>query len=213
LVGTDRIVRSLLAGFVMILLARLAAAQWGGAGQPLRWHVTLLGVWYSGATPYHLEGPISGDARFASAPGYGVRAGYDLWPWLGLEISWTRAVTQLELSGSPPATLGSRQLNTIEVGANFSWIRGPLRLFLSTGIGGAGTGSKGGINLTANAGIGVSVSLDRHLALRLDERWRATYGNLAPGDSFAFCDSSGCYAYRHPWYESSESSGGLTVSF
>jgi hypothetical protein len=200
-----------LAGIALLFSAGLAAAQ---APEPPRpWRLTLAAVWYSGTTPYRLDGNVSGDVHFESAAGFGVRVTHEVLPWFDLGVGWTHVVTDLRLSGSESEVLGSRQLNTIEGGGDFHWTRGPIRLSFLTGIGGAGTGHRGGTNLTASVGGGLSFAIDRRFALRLEERWRATYGNLGPGDRYAFCDESGCYAYRSRLYENSESLGGLTLSF
>ena len=206
-----RFARRLLAGIALLFSAGLAAAR--TPEPPLPWRLTISGVWYSGTTPYRLEGAVSGDVHFDSAAGFGLRLTHEVLPWFDVGVGWSHVVTDLKLSGSEPDVFGSRQLNTIEAGGDFHWTRGPIRLSFLTGIGGAGTGHRGGTNLTASVGGGLSFAIDRRFALRLEERWRATYGNLGPGDRYAFCDESGCYAYRSRLYENSESLGGLTLSF
>jgi len=210
-----RRVRGFLAG-AMLLIAGLAAAQVPPPtpDAPLPWRLTISGVWYSGTTPYRLVGASSGDVHFDSAGGWGARLSHDVLPWFDVGVSWTHVVTDLRLAGPESLALGSRQINTMEAGGDFHWVHGPLRLSFLTGIGGAGTGTaKGSINLTASVGAGASFSLDRHLAVSFAERWRATYGNLAPGDRYAFCDETGCYAYRSKFYENREAVGGLTLVF
>ena len=206
-----RFARRLLAGIALLFTAGLAAAQ--TPEPPLPWRLTISGVWYSGTTSYRLEGAVSGDVHFDSAAGFGLRLTHEVLSWFDVGVGWSHVVTDLKLSGSEPDVFGSRQLNTIEAGGDFHWTRGPIRLSFLTGIGGAGTGHRGGTNLTASVGGGLSFAIDRRFALRLEERWRATYGNLGPGDRYAFCDESGCYAYRSRLYENSESLGGLTLSF
>ena len=203
--------RRLLAGTALLFSAGLAAAQ---TPEPsLSWRLTIYGVWYSGTTPYRVEGAVSGDVHFESAGGWGARMSHEVLPWFDFGVGWNRVIAPVRLAGSDSPALGSRQINTIEGGGDFHWIRGPLRLSLMTGIGGANTGSKGGINLTASVGAGLSVALERHVALRVEERWRATYGNLGPNDLYAYCDASGCYAYRRKFYENTEALGGLTLFF
>ena len=211
--GVARFFGRLGLGAAALFAAAGMTAQTTAPEPPRPWRLTLAAVWYSGTTPYRLEGNVSGDARFESAAGFGVRVTHEVLPWFDFGVGWTHVVTDLKLSGPETEALGSRQLNTIEFGGDFHWERGPIRLSLLTGIGGAGTGHRGGTNLTASVGAGVSFAFDRRVALRLEERWRATYGNLGPGDQYAFCDESGCYAYRRKFYENSESLGGLTLSF
>jgi hypothetical protein len=204
-----------LAGWLLFAAGR-ASAQTATPPieSPLPWRLAISGVWYSGTTPYHLVGAVSGDVHFESAGGWGARLSHDVLPWFDVGVAWTHVVTDLRLSGSDSPTLGSRQINTLEGGGDFHWVHGPLRLSFLTGIGGAGTGTgKGSINLTASVGAGASFSLDRHLALSLTERWRATYGNLGPFDLYAYCDATGCYAYRRKFYENTEAAGGLTIVF
>ena len=206
-----RFTRRLLAGGALLFSGGLAGAQ--TPEPPLPWRLTIYGVWYSGTTPYRVESVVSGDVHFDSAPGWGVRLAHEVLPWFDFGVGWNRVVAPVRLAGSNSTALGSRQINTIEGGGDFHWIHGRLRLSLTTGIGGAGTGQRGGTNLTASVGAGLSVSLERHVALRVEERWRATYGNLGPNDLYAYCDASGCYAYRSKFYENREALGGLTLFF
>ena len=183
-----RFTRRLSAGFVLLFSAGLAAAQ--TPEPPLPWRLTISGVWYSGTTPYRAVGAVSGDVHFDSAAGWGVRLAHEILPWFDFGVGWNRVVAPVRLAGSDSTALGSRQINTIEGGGDFHWIRGPLRLSLMTGIGGANTGSKGGINLTASVGAGLSLSLD---AARRRGRRGAVARDVRQsraGDLYAFCDAT-----------------------
>jgi hypothetical protein len=107
-----------------------------------------------------------------------------------------------------------RRLNDVELGVNRYLPLGPVRGLLELGIGGRGSRrALGGANLTADLGAGLEVPVVRRVFLRIDERFRETFGNLGPGDRFAYCDRTGCYAYRHHWFANWETLGGVTYSF
>lgn len=207
--------RGVVAAFAVAGFAASAAlAQPVGADGRARWETGVFGGWDSGATPYVLKGPVSGDVRLEDAAALGLRLGYDPSPRWGLELDWTRAEPELSLVGPPVQTIRRLRRNVFELDANVYLGRGMVRGFLVAGLGGASTGSSfGGTNLTVGTGLGMSALLRRHLDLRIGGKVRGTYGNLGPKDKFAFCDSSGCYAYRHKWYASYGFTGGLSYAF
>ena len=200
-----------------LALALGASAARGQAPPPSPaigpWQITAIGGWYSGATPYVLDG-TSQKVELESAAEYGLRLGYDFTPHFGLEMAWTQSKPDVTLSGDPEGGLGHRNLNTYELDGLYYATRGCIRLFGALGVGGASTGSSfGGTNLTASGGLGVKIFFDRRWALRLQGLARTTYGNLGPGDTIAYCDRFGCYNYRTSWYWTGEAFGGVTFAF
>jgi hypothetical protein len=176
--------------------------------------VGVFGGWYSGATPYFLSGPVSGDVRLRDAATLGLRLGWDPSPRWGLELDWTHAQPEQSFVDASRGTIRRLQLNVFELNANLYVGRGAVRGFVTAGVGGANTGSSfGGANLSVDAGLGMKALLNRHFDLRLDGRLRGTYGNLGPKDRYAYCDSLGCYSYRHKWFRSFGFTGGLDYAF
>ncbi|HYB52224.1 MAG TPA: hypothetical protein VEG84_00020 [Thermoanaerobaculia bacterium] len=200
---------------LLLALAAAPAAAQTVEGRAGPWTVTAFAGWYSGATPYTLTGPVSGDVKLASAAEYGVRVGYDVSRRVGVEVAWTGTQPRLVFANSALGSIGERHLNTVELAANISLFQaGPTRLLFVGSIGGAGMpASQGGTNLTMSPGLAYEIFVTRHVSLRLAGAFRETYGNIGPGDKDAFCDATGCYAYRTDFYSNWEASGGLKYAF
>jgi len=204
--------------FVVAILGATACAAANGQTEPRHeergWRVGVFGGWYSGATPYSLRGPVSGDVRLRSAATFGLRVAYDIGLRIGVEASWTRARSKIGFVRSPRESLEFRRLDTYDLDGKVYVSQRPWRGFLFAGLGAVSTGSSfGGTNLTAHEGAGVEAFLTAHWAVRLDARFRETYGNRGLGDQFAYCDRYGCFAYRHDWYANREVSGGISYAF
>jgi len=183
-----------------------------GPDPPL-WRLTPFGGSSFETNPYTLEGAKPTDVRLRETGTYGLRFGREISSKVSIEIAWSHAEPILSTSSAPGSTV-RRRLNDVELGVNRYLPLGPVRGLLELGIGARGSRSAlGGANLTADLGAGFEVPVIRPVFLRIDERFRETYGNLGPGDRFAYCDRTGCFAYRHRWFANWETLGGVTYSF
>jgi hypothetical protein len=206
--------RTSLLGVGALALGVVASRGQTAAPDPPRWEVGVFGGWYSGATPYFLSGPVSGDVRLQAAATLGLRLGWDPSPRWGLELDWTHAQPEQSFVDTSLGAIRQLRLNIFELNTNLYIGRGVVRGFVTVGLGGANTGSSfGGANLSVDTGLGAKALLNRHINLRIDGRLRGTYGNLGPKDRYAYCDSLGCYSYRHKWYASYGFTGGLDYAF
>lgn len=210
-IGRGRIGAAVLAA---TLCGAAARAQTDPGAPVAPWRIGAFGGWYSGATPYSARGGESGDVRFEGAAAAGLRLGYAFGAAAGLEASWTHTEPDVRFTRSAAGARAFRRLDTYDLDLRLSFGAPRWSVFLLGGPGAASTGSSfGGTNLTVAVGPGFEVFLTRRLALRIDGRWRETYGNLGPGDRFAYCERSVCFAYRHKWYASREATGGVAYAF
>ncbi|HTO87742.1 MAG TPA: outer membrane beta-barrel protein [Thermoanaerobaculia bacterium] len=211
-----RAIPCLVAALALLLLAPAGAAtaQSSSSDTAGPWRAGVFGGWYSGAHPYVFRGDFSSDVNLEPSGFFGLRLGYDLGPVWRLEWSWWQARSEETITNATPAKIRDVRLDTYLFNALARFGRGPVRGFVTFGLGGASTGSSfGGVNLTANLGLGAELSLDRHLAIRLEGDFYDTYGNIGKAGEPAFCDAAGCYYYKHAWYPSGSVSAGVSYAF
>ena len=210
--ATPRLVGAL--ALLLFAPAGAATAQSSSSGTAGPWQAGVFGGWYSGSHPYVFRGDFSSDVNLEPSGFFGLRLGYDLGPVWRLEWSWWQARSEETLTNATPAKIRDIRLDTYLFNALARFGRGPVRGFVTFGLGGASTGSSfGGVNLTANLGLGAELSLDRHLAIRLEGDFYDTYGNIGKAGEAAFCDAAGCYYYKHAWYPSGGVSAGVSYAF
>ena len=213
-VWTTLVQRSVVAALAMTMLGATALGQAAPVEPAGPWQISAFGGWYSGATPYVFKGAVSADARFESAPAFGLRLGRDIGRFLGVELSWTGARPELELATPQPAAIRRVSLDTWALDFRVYLGHGAVRGVATIGLGGARTGSSlGGANFTADLGLGLLMFLDRRFAVRVDARSDWSYGNIGLKGGSAYCDANGCYFYKRPWYPSAVVTAGLTYAF
>jgi Outer membrane protein beta-barrel domain len=207
-------VRSLAPAIVAVLGATAASGQTVDPHPAGPWQVGVFGGWYSGADAYVFRGAFTSDVKLEPSAFFGLRLGYDLGPVWRLEWSWWQARPEEKFTNAAPEKIRDVRLNTYQLNALARVIRGPVRGFVTFGLGGASTGSSfGGVNLTPSLGAGAELSLDRRLAIRLEGDFYDTYGNIGKKGEAAFCDAAGCYYYKHAWYPSGGVSAGVSYAF
>ena len=193
-----------------------ARAQSAEAAPHGPWQVSLFGGWWDAlGTAYLYRTPAGNfEVGFGGAAAFGASVGLDVSRLAGLELSWMQTSPAQRYAGPPPATIRNVTLNVFELDSLWYFRRGGFEPYGIFGVGGASTGSSfGGTNFTAVLGLGFKEYLSRHVAVRADVRWDASYGNVEhPGDP-AFCDAAGCYYYRSSWSWSLPVTAGLTFAF
>ncbi|HET9952503.1 MAG TPA: outer membrane beta-barrel protein [Candidatus Eisenbacteria bacterium] len=166
---------------------------------------------------------------------WGGRLGYYPKPYGGVEVSYTREGSDIEvnksLGGYNPANYGRVNIDTYEM--NFVGRKHNLTDSRVTGFGTIGFGwsvVKPEITLPNNPidttpdlgsntqfcfnfGAGANVAMSPKVSMRLEARWKLTHTDISTG-TYAYCDYYGyCYAYSSTTYSSGELMGGLTYKF
>ncbi len=213
---------ALLGAVALAWSAPQAAAQYG---ESKKIEITPFGGWYIASDLYTTVGSQIG---INNSVIYGGRIGIFPNARLGIEGSYSRASSDLEVRDSSPGFPGTTPLGTLTVNiyeGNLVFTQPKLGNpratgFFTIGAGSttfdadvttaAGSGSASRSHFTWNIGIGSKYEMSEKVSLRLDGRYRAadTDINTSAG---VYCDIYGfCYSYSSSWYDSGEISAGLT---
>ena len=166
---------------------------------------------------------------------WGGRLGYYPKPYGGVEVSYTREGSDIEVSrsvgGFNPGTTGRVNLDTYEM--NFVGRKHNLTDSRVTGFGTIGFGWSvikpeitfppnpvvtnpnlgSNTQFCFNFGAGANIAMSPKVAMRLEARWKLTHTDISTG-TYAYCDYYGyCYAYNSTTYSAGELTGGLTYKF
>jgi len=230
------------AGVVLIALSLALSPTTASAQQYTvygpTWELTPFAGYYIAQDLYTLSGS---SAYSGSTLGllndfmWGGRLGYYPKPYGGVEFSYTREGSDIEVSksvgGYNPTTTGRVNLDTYEM--NFVGRKHNLTDSKVTGFGTIGFGwsvVKPEITLPENPvvtnpdlgsntlfcfnfGAGANVAMSKKVDVRLEARWKLTKTDISTG-TYGYCDYYGyCYTYSSNTYSSGELTGGLTYKF
>ena len=230
------------AGVVLIALSLALSPTTASAQQYTvygpTWELTPFAGYYIAQDLYTLSGS---SAYSGSTLGllndfmWGGRLGYYPKPYGGVEFSYTREGSDIEVSksvgGYNPTTTGRVNLDTYEM--NFVGRKHNLTDSKVTGFGTIGFGwsvVKPEITLPPNPvvtnpdlgsntlfcfnfGAGANVAMSKKVDVRLEARWKLTKTDISTG-TYGYCDYYGyCYTYSSNTYSSGELTGGLTYKF
>lgn len=230
------------AGVVLIALSLALSPTTASAQQYTvygpTWELTPFAGYYIAQDLYTLSGS---SAYSGSTLGllndfmWGGRLGYYPKPYGGVEFSYTREGSDIEVSksvgGYNPTTTGRVNLDTYEM--NFVGRKHNLTDSKVTGFGTIGFGwsvVKPEITLPPNPvvtnpdlgsntlfcfnfGAGANVAMSKKVDMRLEARWKLTHTDISTG-TYGYCDYYGyCYTYSSNTYSSGELTGGLTYKF
>jgi opacity protein-like surface antigen len=168
---------------------------------------------------YTTSGGIEHDARtvddlkFKGSFTWGASLGYFFSPRLGVEASWTRVGSGVELS-SAGASQEMFDVTIDQLQGSFVYQLGSTdsrwRPFVCAGAGAAifsSTDIEGETKLAFNAGAGIKWLPSKRFGARLQARYTPTYLNDASSD---FCDPFG---FCQDWLHQFELAGGVVVRF
>jgi len=235
------------AGVVLIALSLALSPTTASAQQYTvygpTWELTPFAGYYIAQDLYTLSGS---SAYSGSTLGllndfmWGGRLGYYPKPYGGVEFSYTREGSDIEVSksvgGYNPATTGRVNLDTYEM--NFVGRKHNLTDSKVTGFGTIGFGwsvikpeitlANGSLpdnptpepldlgsntQFCFNFGAGANVAMSKKVDMRLEARWKLTHTDIATSQG-VYCDYYGyCYSYASTTYSSGEFTGGLTYKF
>jgi len=226
----------LLAGFGLLLAAVPAAAQ----DRTGSWEISPFAGGYFGGTLYN-NAPFG--SAGAAAPlyssridvstdvAYGVRLGYNVNRWLGIEFDWTHArpdlTAHLYTTGMPPypatssnVKVGRLTQDVYEANALFNWGKRKVIGYFGLGAGASvmktdltGIGSNSSTRFTGSMFVGGKFFFTPHVGIRVDGRYRFTDTGHTT-NRYTSCDIYGyCYNHSSSWYSSGEVTGGLTFAF
>jgi opacity protein-like surface antigen len=203
----------LLAAAILALSASQAIAQYGEKKVEL----TPFGGWYIASDLYTAS---SAQIGINNSVVYGARLGVFPNPKFGIEGSYSRASSDLEIVNSsatfPSSTpLGSLTVDEWDGNLVFTAQKSPKATsFFTLGAGAttfsvdANGVSESKTQFAWNFGIGTKISMSEKVALRLDGRFRSTETDINTS-SGVYCDPFYCYEYSSSWYSSGEISAGL----
>lgn len=166
-------------------------------------------------TPGGLEPRAAGvtDLKLAGAFTWGASAGYFFSPRFGVEASWARQESALEI-GSAAGSAEMFDVHVDQLQGSFVLQLGAaessLRPFLSAGAGAAlfsAPNLDGEAKLAFNLGAGLKWLPSRRFAARVQARYTPTYLHDASAD---FCDPFG---FCQDWLHQLELTGGVVLRF
>ncbi len=205
-----------------LLIAGPAAAQ----DRSGTFELTGFGGGYFGGTLHAGSNTLfTRDVTLGDAPTYGVRLGYNVNRWFGLEFGWSHARADINTPGGDllfgeGQKLGEMTHNVFEGNAVFNLARGRFIPYLTLGAGAmtfdaSVTGAPGASDtrFVGNIGGGLKMFVTPHLAVRIDGRWRDAY--ISSHDTYYHdgCSHDCHYYYDSEWYGSGEVTGGLSFAF
>ncbi len=168
----------------------------------------------------------SSGAKIGPGDGYtwGGRVAYHTGPKLGIELSYTRAHSALELRtrspGFPDSTaLGGLVVQAFDVGVLLAQEAQPgakTAGFLLVGVGATrfvgdiapASGDVTRRRFAWHAGLGSKIRVGDNLSLRLEARYRST--NTDPRGALYTDQEGNAYAFAPHWYRTGELTAGLT---
>jgi opacity protein-like surface antigen len=230
----------LLAALGLVGVAVPAAAQ----DRTGSWEISPFAGGYFGSrlydnAPFYAGSPAAGALLYTGRIDvsddlvYGVRLGYNVNRWLGIEADWTHARPDLttRVPVALPAGSSSFPLSTrtkvgrltqdaYEANALFNFGRRKVIGYFGLGAGASvmktdltGVGSNESTRFTGNVSLGGKFFFTPNIGIRLDGRYRYTDLGHDTRNGTA-CDRFGyCYDDRNRWYSSGEVTGGLTFAF
>ena len=224
---------ALLLALVLALAPANAAAQQYVVYGPT-WELTPFAGYYIASDLYPVQANGSQIGLLNSFM-WGGRLGYYPRPYGGIEFSYTREGSDIEvtrsLGGYNPSSVGRVDLDNYEI--NFVGRKQNLTDSRVTGFGTIGFGwstIKPQVTLPPNPilnnpnfgsntqfcfnfGAGANVAMSPKVSMRLEARWKLTHTDISTG-TYAYCDYYGyCYAYSSTTYSSGELTGGLSYKF
>ncbi len=220
--------RSISLTCLMIAAAGLLAAPLAAQDRSGTWEITPFGGGhFGGRLNAGSNALFARDVDLGTAPTYGVRLGYNVNRWFGMEFGWSQAKPDIRARGSDvlfgqSQKLGEMTHNVFEGNALVNLARGQFIPYLTLGAGAMTfdarvpeTPGATDTRFVASFGGGVKMFITPRVGLRIDGRYRNAYIN---DHSNYYYDSGGCRSgcsYRHGsnWYGSGEVTGGLTFAF
>ena len=213
-----RILLVLLVAGALAMAAPLSAQDRTGT-----WEITPFGGGYFGGTLHAGSNALyTTDVSLGTAPTYGVRLGYNLNRWFGLEFNWSQAKPDIngpsgDLLFGPTVKLGEMTNNVFELNANFNLARGRVIPYFSGGLGAMtfaarvpGETTSTDVRFVGNIGGGVKFFVTPKFAIRVDGRYRSSY--ISDSEYYGH-DYHDYYYWSGNWYGSGEVTGGLTWAF
>lgn len=215
-----------LAAALVLLPASSRGQSYTGSYWGPSWELTAFNGYYVASDLYTA---LNSHIGLENSYTWGGRLGFYPNPRGGIEFSYTRSGSELQVNDGPlvpPGGLGRVNLDNYDVNfvlqqenmANprvsgfftfgFGWTLTNPEI---TGSGVVGQPQPDGETFFAwNMGLGTKIGMSEAIALRLEGRWRITDTNFTTS-SGVYCDYWGyCYGYASDWYSSGEFSAGLT---
>jgi opacity protein-like surface antigen len=208
--------RSISLTCLVIAAAGLLAAPLAAQDRTGTWEITpFAGGHFGGRLDAGSNALFARDVDLGTAPTYGVRLGFNVNRWFGMEFGWSHAKPDIRAIGGDVLfgqgqKLGEMTHNVFEGNAVFNMARGQFIPYLTLGAGAMtfdawvpDTPSATDTRFVASFGGGVKMFVTPRVALRIDGRYRSAYINN--NDNFHRNGSN--------WYGSGEVTGGLTFAF
>jgi hypothetical protein len=220
--------RSISLTCLVIAAAGLSAAPLAAQDRSGTWEITPFGGGhFGGRLDAGSNALFARDVDMGTAPTYGVRLGYNVNRWFGMEFGWSQAKPDILARGGDVLfgqgqKLGEMTHNVFEGNAILNLARGQFIPYVTLGAGAMtfdarvpGTPSATDTRFVASFGGGVKMFITPRVGLRIDGRYRNAYIN---NHDNIYYDSDGCrsgcyYRYGSNWYGSGEVTGGLTFAF
>ena len=213
-----------------VFAARPASAQYYGS----HFELTPFAGYYIAQDLYTVSGSATGNGSTIGLNNsfeYGGRLGFYPKPYGGLEFSYTRSGSDVEIKqaiNNPdhPTDFGRINYDRFDinfVGRQSSVTNDKVQGFGTIGFGWTttrpdlqlrpGTSFDSNTLFGWNFGLGCNINTSEKVAVRLEGRWQLTDTNITTGN-YVYCDYWGyCYGYSSDTYSSGDLTMGLTYKF